>query len=109
MGKSPSVQLALFEEAIKLLPEKQSPITEEVLNQAHYAKATLKELFRLRPISVGVGRVLDKSAVFSDYEVPQDVSKLPKRTQFGQTTLKCTRNHRHCASAKFYRRSATTN
>nr|UUB32674.1 cytochrome P450 CYP302A1 [Dendroctonus valens] len=72
LGKSPSVQLALFEEVIKLLPEKQSPVTEEVLNQAKYAKATLKELFRLRPISVGVGRVLNNSAVFSEYEVPKD-------------------------------------
>lgn len=65
--------MALFDEASKLLPNKQSPVTEQVLNEAQYAKATLKELFRLRPISVGTGRVLSETAVFSDYEVPENV------------------------------------
>lgn len=65
--------MALFDEASKLLPNKQSPVTEQVLNEAQYAKATLKELFRLRPISVGTGRVLSEKAVFSDYEVPENV------------------------------------
>lgn len=72
LGKAPSVQTALFEEARKLLPNENSPVTEEVLNEAFYARAVLKELFRLRPISVGIGRVLNESAVFSGYEVPKD-------------------------------------
>ncbi|XP_066248393.1 cytochrome P450 302a1, mitochondrial [Euwallacea similis] len=72
IGKEPGVQMQLYEETCKLLPNKNSPVTEQVLNDAHYAKATLKELFRLNPISVGIGRVLHETAVFSDYEVPQD-------------------------------------
>ncbi|CAG9771429.1 unnamed protein product [Ceutorhynchus assimilis] len=72
LGKSPSIQMSLYEEAKRLLPNKDSPVTEEVLSEAFYSKAVLKELFRLRPISVGIGRVLNEDAVFSDYEVPKD-------------------------------------
>ncbi|XP_076269389.1 cytochrome P450 302a1, mitochondrial [Rhynchophorus ferrugineus] len=72
LAKAPSVQISLFDEAKRLLPEKTSPVTEEVLNSARYARAVLKELFRLRPISVGIGRVLNEDAVFSGFEVPKD-------------------------------------
>ncbi|KAL1498363.1 hypothetical protein ABEB36_009175 [Hypothenemus hampei] len=71
VAKAPNVQMCLYQEACKLLPNKNSIVTEEVLNDALYAKATIKELFRLRPISVGIGRVLDENAIFSNYEVPE--------------------------------------
>lgn len=67
------VQNRLWEEVKRLLPNSNSPVTKEVLAEAHYAKACLKETHRLRPISVGVGRILDRPTVFSGYEVPEDV------------------------------------
>lgn len=51
-------------------------MTKEVLNQAQYAKAVLKESLRLRPVSVGIGRVLQKDAEFSGYHVPEGVSNV---------------------------------
>lgn len=66
------VQNRLWEEVKRLLPNSNSPVTKEVLAEAHYAKACLKETHRLRPISVGVGRILDRPTVFSGYEVPED-------------------------------------
>lgn len=67
-------QNRLWEESRRLLPNSDSPVTKEVLAEAQYAKACIKETHRLRPISVGVGRILDKASVFSGYEVPEEVS-----------------------------------
>ncbi|KAF5298333.1 hypothetical protein FQR65_LT01111 [Abscondita terminalis] len=64
-------QSTLFQECRRLLPEPDSPVTKEVLSQAQYAKAVLKESLRLRPISVGIGRILDKDAQFSNFNVPR--------------------------------------
>nr|AGT57842.1 cytochrome P450 302a1 [Leptinotarsa decemlineata] len=60
----------LFREAHKLLPQKDTPVTEKILQEAVYSKAVLKESLRLRPVSVGVGRVLQSDAEFSGYSVP---------------------------------------
>ncbi|GJQ70311.1 putative cytochrome p450 [Trypoxylus dichotomus] len=64
-------QEALYKECRKLLPSPFSPITKDVLAQAQYAKAVLKESLRLRPISIGIGRILDQDTVFSNYHVPK--------------------------------------
>lgn len=56
-----------------LLPNMYSTVTKDILNQAQYAKAVLKESLRLRPVSVGIGRVLQANAKFSGYEVPAGV------------------------------------
>lgn len=64
------VQNKLNKEACTLLPTKHSSVTKDVLSRAVYAKAILKETLRLRPISVGIGRVLDRDTTFSGYLVP---------------------------------------
>ncbi|XP_017786799.1 PREDICTED: cytochrome P450 302a1, mitochondrial [Nicrophorus vespilloides] len=71
IAKNSPVQCLLYEEAKKLLPTTNSPVTMEVLAEAHYAKAVLKESLRLRPISIGIGRVLEDDAEFSNYHVPK--------------------------------------
>jgi len=53
-----------------------SPITPEVLNNIPYTRAVLKEVFRLSPISVGVGRVTTEDMVLSGYHVPAQVRHL---------------------------------
>lgn len=58
---------------MRILPSKKSLVTDDVLREATYAKAVLKESFRLRPISVGIGRVLDSDVEFSGYDVPKGV------------------------------------
>ncbi|KAJ8909504.1 hypothetical protein NQ315_002450 [Exocentrus adspersus] len=70
--KNSDVQDRLYEESCKLLSSKNSPVTSDILQEAVYAKAVLKESLRLRPISIGIGRVLQKEAVFSGYSVPPD-------------------------------------
>lgn len=58
------VQEKLFEEILKLLPDPNGEITTTMLNsQIPYTKAVLKETFRLNPVSIGVGRILNKDVV----------------------------------------------
>lgn len=73
LAKAQGVQTNLFREVRRLLPNTYSKVTKEVLQEAVYAKAVLKETLRLRPISVGTGRVLQNEAEFSGYMVPKEV------------------------------------
>ncbi|XP_063903411.1 cytochrome P450 302a1, mitochondrial-like [Zophobas morio] len=70
LATNPSVQEKLFEEASRLLPSPSDSVTPEIYNDAKYAKCVVKESLRLRPISIGVGRVLTSDVVFSGYNVP---------------------------------------
>ncbi|XP_019873428.1 cytochrome P450 302a1, mitochondrial [Aethina tumida] len=72
LAKAQGVQSNLFREVRRLLPNTYSKVTKEVLQEAVYAKAVLKETLRLRPISVGTGRVLQNDAEFSGYMVPKE-------------------------------------
>ncbi|KAL5291061.1 CYP302A1 family protein [Megaselia abdita] len=75
LGRYPEVQKKVFEEAKKFMKEKYAPIEGDALRtDIPYTRAVLKEVFRLNPISVGIGRILNKDTVFSSYEVPKGVS-----------------------------------
>ena len=56
------------------MENKNDEITTEMLKKATYTKAVLKETFRLNPISVGIGRILQCDTVLSGYQVPKGVS-----------------------------------
>jgi ecdysteroid 25-hydroxylase CYP302A1 len=73
LGKNPSVQDALYEEATRILPDPSAPITPAVYEKAKYAKCVVKESLRLRPVSIGVGRQITSDLVFSGYKVPTGV------------------------------------
>ncbi|XP_058462813.1 cytochrome P450 302a1, mitochondrial [Malaya genurostris] len=70
---NPEVQNRLLEEATKILPNPWSmSIEANALNsEAPYCRAVLKESLRLNPISIGVGRVLNKDAILGGYRVPK--------------------------------------
>lgn len=75
LGRYPEVQKKVYEEAKKFMSGKHDPIEGDALRtDIPYTRAVLKEVFRLNPISVGVGRILNKDTVFSSYEVPKGVS-----------------------------------
>lgn len=73
ISRSASAQQRLFS-AVKHL--KRGSVTSADYDGCAYAKAVLKETFRLSPISVGVGRILNKETVLSGYHVPAGVSYL---------------------------------
>jgi ecdysteroid 25-hydroxylase CYP302A1 len=75
ISKDQRVQDLIFQEALKVLPNCDDPITPTIINAGiPYTRSVLKETFRLNPISVGVGRILNKDTVFSGYNVPKSVN-----------------------------------
>ncbi|EEB11479.1 cytochrome P450, putative [Pediculus humanus corporis] len=67
-------QEKLFDELKILLPEKNSPFTEDVLNNLKYARAVIKESERLNPTSSGNQRVSTKDMVLNNYQIPKGTS-----------------------------------
>lgn len=54
-------------------------VTEDMLQKSVYTKAVIKEVHRMNPVSVGVGRILAEDALLSNYHVPAgvNISRLP--------------------------------
>lgn len=48
-------------------------MTAEILAKAPYARAVLKEVFRMNPISVGVGRIATQDLVLQGFLIPKGV------------------------------------
>ncbi|XP_053955018.1 cytochrome P450 302a1, mitochondrial [Anastrepha ludens] len=72
IAQNAEVQQKLKEEACRVLHSRKTLLTPEALRaEVPYARAVLKEVFRLNPISVGVGRILNKDLVLSGYHVPK--------------------------------------
>lgn len=71
VANNPRIQKKLHEESLRLLPDSYSKMNKDTLANCPYTRAVLKETFRMNPISVGVGRILDCDAVFSGYDVPK--------------------------------------
>ncbi|XP_043269589.1 cytochrome P450 302a1, mitochondrial [Venturia canescens] len=71
LGRNLEAQEKLSKEAVALLPNPEDSLTSTALRSASYTKAAIKETFRLNPISVGVGRVLQNDVILSGYHVPK--------------------------------------
>ncbi|XP_025158048.1 cytochrome P450 302a1, mitochondrial isoform X2 [Harpegnathos saltator] len=71
LARNSDLQDKLRHEATALLADPDSPITLEVLSNAAYTKAVIKETFRMNPISVGIGRILQTDVVLNGYHVPR--------------------------------------
>ncbi|XP_055378532.1 cytochrome P450 302a1, mitochondrial [Condylostylus longicornis] len=73
LAKNPESQNKLLDESRTILKNPCDAISEEILkSKIPYARAVLKEVFRLNPISVGVGRILNSNCVLGGYNVPRD-------------------------------------
>ena len=65
----------MYEEALKVLPNADDMISATAVNSGmSYTRAVLKETLRMNPISVGIGRILNKDMVLGGYHVPKNVS-----------------------------------
>lgn len=71
LSKNERVQDILRMEARDLLQSPEQAITPEILSSAHYARAVLKEVLRLNPISAGAERLLTEDIVLSGYHIPK--------------------------------------
>ncbi|XP_023301139.2 cytochrome P450 302a1, mitochondrial [Lucilia cuprina] len=73
ISRHPMVQQRIYEESLKAMKEPDAPILADSLNTGiPYTRAVLKEVFRLNPISVGVGRILNRDLILGGYHVPKE-------------------------------------
>lgn len=78
LARNIGTQEKLRKEARTLLRDRGSPITSKTLNNAMYTKAVIKETFRMNPISVGIGRILQTDVILNGYHVPRGVTLYKK-------------------------------
>ncbi|XP_050336821.1 cytochrome P450 302a1, mitochondrial [Bactrocera neohumeralis] len=72
IARNAEVQAKLKEEACRVLATPKTPLSADALRaEVPYTRAVLKEVLRLNPISVGVGRILNRDLVLSGYHVPK--------------------------------------
>ncbi|XP_018572395.1 cytochrome P450 CYP12A2 [Anoplophora glabripennis] len=71
LAKNPDKQQCLREEVYNNLPEKNSSVTKEILNNSPYLKAVIKETTRIAPIAVGNVRTTIKDSVLGGYKIPK--------------------------------------
>lgn len=75
LSRNQQAQIELYEESLKVLPDVNDNLTTAIMNsQIPYTRAVLKESFRLNPISIGVGRILNHDTILGGYLVPKKVS-----------------------------------
>lgn len=67
---NPDKQEKLYEEIKKVAPNKDEPVTDEMLRRLPYLKACIKEGFRFFPIGVEVSRIPQKNMVIGGYQIP---------------------------------------
>lgn len=63
----------MTEEVFRLLPEIDSPLSIEALENSPYFRATLKESLRVTPLLVGIMRAAGQDLVLGGYKVPKGV------------------------------------
>ncbi|KAK4299922.1 hypothetical protein Pmani_027844 [Petrolisthes manimaculis] len=68
---NPDKQEVLAQEAKQLLDATGGEVTPKVISEARYLKAVLRETYRLRPVSIGVGRIMQDDTVIRRYKVPK--------------------------------------
>uniref|UniRef100_A0A1A9WNV8 Cytochrome P450 n=1 Tax=Glossina brevipalpis TaxID=37001 RepID=A0A1A9WNV8_9MUSC len=87
LATRPEEQLKIHEELKRLLPESNTPLTINLLDQMHYLKGFIKEVFRMYSTVIGNGRTLQQDTVICGYRVPKGVGieNLKKKDLFDFT------------------------
>ncbi|GLV43434.1 Cytochrome P450 301a1 [Carabus blaptoides fortunei] len=71
LAKNQQAQERLRAEVRSVLPNKDSPVTKDALNNMPYLKAVIKETTRMAPIGTGNMRQMTKDIVLSGYQIPK--------------------------------------
>lgn len=74
LAKNPDKQQRLREEILTIMPEKDSPLSMESLNNIPYMRACMKESNRVFPIVAGNLRSAGSDLVLKGYQVPKGVN-----------------------------------
>ncbi|XP_046394776.1 probable cytochrome P450 49a1 [Ischnura elegans] len=82
LAKNQDKQEELFKEVKRLLPHKDSAVSEENREEMRFLKAIFKETMRMSPLVVGGMRKTVKDVVLSNYKVPEGVNVLMSNVMF---------------------------
>ncbi|KAK7019742.1 hypothetical protein SK128_019802 [Halocaridina rubra] len=72
LATNPEKQKIVADEVSGLLKQSGGEVTHRVLAGARYLKAVMKETYRLRPVSIGVGRIIANDTVIRGYKIPKN-------------------------------------
>ncbi|EDW85888.1 uncharacterized protein Dwil_GK23301 [Drosophila willistoni] len=73
LATRPVEQEKVHQELKRLLPDEKTPLTIPLLDQMHYLKAFIKEVFRMYSTVIGNGRTLQEDSVICGYQVPKGI------------------------------------
>lgn len=74
LAKNKEPQEKLRQELVRLLPQKDTQISSEILDQAQYLRAVIKETMRIAGAAAGSFRTVPKDLVLCGYRIPKGVS-----------------------------------
>lgn len=66
-------QAKIYEELCRVIPDPNTPLTYQLLDQCHYLKAFIKEVFRVYSTVIGNGRTLQEDTVICGYNIPKGI------------------------------------
>lgn len=69
----PEEQEKIFKELERIMPDPNTPLTIPLLDQTHYLKAFIKEVFRTHSTVIGNGRTLQEDTVICGYRIPKGI------------------------------------
>lgn len=73
LAKNPDKQEILRQEILKILPQKDSQLTNQSLNHIPYLRAVVKESLRLYSPTNGNLRATGQDMVINGYQIPKNV------------------------------------
>ena len=73
LAVNPDKQETLYSTIRRVMPDKEEPITDEVLGKCQYLKACIKEGFRFFPVGPEVARIPEKDVIIGGYHIPAGV------------------------------------
>lgn len=66
-------QEKIHKELKQLIPDPSMPLTIQQLDEMHYLKAFIREVFRMYSTVIGNGRTLQEDTVICGYRIPKGV------------------------------------
>ena len=73
LATRPEEQEKLYQELKRVIPDPNTPLTVQTLDQLHYLKGFIKEVFRVYSTVIGNGRTLQEDTVLCGYRIPKGV------------------------------------
>ncbi|XP_050733456.1 probable cytochrome P450 49a1 [Eriocheir sinensis] len=76
LAKNPEVQKKLQKEVDEVVGDLQGPLTPQHMARLSYAKAVIKETFRIFPLTMALVRILTQDLVLQGYRIPAGTNVL---------------------------------